>query len=62
MGKNPDRETSKANGKFVDPMSVTWVERYDRVISNIWEKIPLSVGKCLATIAVFVLGVSINGK
>lgn len=49
-------------GKFNDPMSVTWLEKYDEKFSKFWNKIPGGVGKCIATLATFLFGISISGK
>ncbi|XP_050308546.1 methylsterol monooxygenase 1-like [Anthonomus grandis grandis] len=49
------------NGKTFDPMALTWSERYDEQISKVWKLLPESVAKIIASVAVFILGVSING-
>ncbi|XP_048517537.1 delta(7)-sterol 5(6)-desaturase erg32 [Dendroctonus ponderosae] len=49
------------NESFYDPMAVTWTEKYDKEISAVWNHVPERIAKFLATVAVFVLGVSING-
>ncbi|XP_060524449.1 lathosterol oxidase-like [Cylas formicarius] len=51
----------KENGHLFDPMAVTWTEKYNEQISKYWKHVPQSVGKVLATAAVFAVGVSING-
>ncbi|KAL1490317.1 hypothetical protein ABEB36_013032 [Hypothenemus hampei] len=55
-------KASVKNGKTrFDPMAVTWMEKYDKQISTIWKTIPESFGKLIATVAIFMLGISING-
>lgn len=61
MTKKRDK-SRVANGSFCDPMAVTWTEKYDKQISAVWNRVPESIAKLLATLAVFVLGVSINGE
>lgn len=61
MTKKRDK-SRVANGSFYDPMAVTWTEKYDKQISAVWNRVPESIAKLLATLAVFVLGVSINGE
>ncbi|VEN52283.1 unnamed protein product [Callosobruchus maculatus] len=48
-------------GVRFDPMAVTWTEKYDAKISKVWNKLPDTLGKCIATIATFMVGISING-
>ncbi|CAG9764268.1 unnamed protein product [Ceutorhynchus assimilis] len=59
------RENSKnardEGKKFFDPMAVTWAEKYDVQLTKIWNFIPENIAKVIASLAVFVLGVSING-
>ncbi|XP_018578004.1 lathosterol oxidase-like [Anoplophora glabripennis] len=44
-----------------DPMAVTWLENYNDIVTKVWDRIPYSIGKCIATISVFMIGISING-
>ena len=60
--KRKKSEKQQQNGWIADPMAVTWTENYNDVISKYWNKVPYSLGKTLATLAVFIVGVSINGK
>lgn len=63
MKKNRDSKKKEQNGTgFFDPMAVTWTEKYDKQISKVWNVIPDKVAKIIATIAVFLLGISINGN
>jgi uncharacterized surface anchored protein len=63
MGRSKKKSQQKQqNDWFKDPMAVTWTENYSDVINKYWEKLPQTVGKSLATLAIFALGVSINGK
>nr|CAH7725807.1 unnamed protein product [Callosobruchus chinensis] len=55
------RPQNQKQGSRYDPMSVTWTEKYDAKISKVWNKLPDTVGKCIATIATFMVGISING-
>jgi lathosterol oxidase len=62
MGRSKKKSLQKQqNDWFKDPMAVTWTENYSDVINKYWEKLPQTVGKSLATLAIFALGVSING-
>lgn len=49
-------------GGMFDPMSVTWLEKHDEFVSGIWRKIPYNVGQVIATVATFLVGISINGE
>lgn len=63
MKKKRDSKKKEQNGtRFFDPMAVTWTEKYDKQISKVWNVIPDKVAKIIATIAVFLLGISINGN
>ncbi|XP_057663211.1 uncharacterized protein LOC130898155 [Diorhabda carinulata] len=67
--KNRQKKYQNSNGGHIedssnvifDPMSVTWLEKYDKIVSRIWNKVPTSVGKVIATVATFLVGISING-
>lgn len=48
-------------GKFSDPMSVTWSEKYDDIFAKFWKLIPQNVSGVLATMATFLVGISVNG-
>lgn len=49
----------KENVKFHhDPMVLTYGENFEKM----WSFLPDSIGKVIATIATFVVGISINGK
>lgn len=47
---------------YFDPMAVTWLENYNDIVTKIWNRIPYSIGKCFATVSIFMIGISINGK
>lgn len=50
------------NGKIRDPMSVTWLEKYDEKFSKFWNRIPNNLRVFIATLATFLFGVSISGE
>ncbi|CAG9863741.1 unnamed protein product [Phyllotreta striolata] len=60
MGAKEQEQTGPKK-RFYDPLSVTWLEKHDEVVSKIWKKIPYNVGRAIATIATFLVGISING-
>lgn len=47
--------------RMVDPMAVTWSERYNKTFERVWAKLPNFLGSFIATAAVFILGSSIRG-
>ncbi|XP_046455157.1 lathosterol oxidase-like [Daphnia pulex] len=49
------------NRMAVDPMAVTWSERYNKTFEKVWAKLPNFIGSFIATAAVFILGSSIHG-
>lgn len=59
--KNKTAEVVR-NGYSYDPMAVTWAEKYSSSIEKVWRRLPNFVGKCIATIAILVLGSSLKGK
>ncbi|CAG9836708.1 unnamed protein product [Diabrotica balteata] len=62
MGSKRLDKTVQTNRKASDPLSVTWLEKYDPTVSRLWNKIPDRIGKFLATLATFLVGISINGQ
>lgn len=54
-------KSATSNGTYVDPMALTWTTKYNDQISKVWNCLPESVAKIIATVAIFMLGVSING-
>lgn len=62
MKKKRSDTNVQQNGTFFDPMALTWTEKYDKQLTKFWSFIPESVGKVFITLAVFMFGVSINGK
>lgn len=50
------------NAKFNDPMSVTWLEKYDEKISQFWNKLPKVLKNVIAALTTFLFGVSISGE
>lgn len=46
---------------FVDPMAVTWTDKYAKTLDRVWSKLPNFLGSFIATVAVFLLGASIRG-
>lgn len=44
-----------------DPMAVRWAEKYSDSLDTGWSKLPSFVSKIVATIAICLLGLSING-
>lgn len=62
MKKKRSDNNVQQNGTFFDPMALTWTEKYDKQLTKFWSFIPESVGKVFITLAVFMFGVSINGK
>ncbi|KAF7286217.1 hypothetical protein GWI33_006905 [Rhynchophorus ferrugineus] len=48
-------------GGFFDPMAVTWSEKYNEEFTKVWSCVPDKIGKVLVALAVFMLGISING-
>lgn len=52
----------KVNNETWNPMSVKWIEKHDKLITRMWDKLPDTLSKVLATLAVFMVGISINGK
>ncbi|KAG5868116.1 hypothetical protein JTB14_015378 [Gonioctena quinquepunctata] len=61
MGSRKQKRSREDGAGTFDPMSVRWLEKYDKTVTKIWNKIPQSVGHFLATIATFAVGISING-
>lgn len=57
-----ENNTVANNGEFYDPMSVTWLGKYDEKFSKFWNKLPKFVGKCIAALATFLFGISVSGK
>lgn len=55
------KETVKANGHISDPMALTWSEKYDKTITRFWNKLPGFLRGTLATVAIFLMGLSVNG-
>lgn len=45
----------------VDPMAVTWTEKYSKTLDRFWNKLPNFLGSFIATVAVFLLGATIRG-
>ncbi|XP_065157417.1 methylsterol monooxygenase 1-like [Atheta coriaria] len=45
-----------------DPMAVRWAEKYSDSLDTGWSKLPSFVSKIVATIAICLLGLSINGE
>lgn len=62
INNNNSDQIKDNNGKFYDPMAVTWSENYSETIEKFWNLVPKSVGKVLATLATFIVGISINGE
>lgn len=62
MGNHKKKRSQKKNDLVPDPMAVTWTENYSDIINKFWKILPHSVGKTLATISIFLVGISINGK
>ncbi|XP_066262947.1 uncharacterized protein [Euwallacea similis] len=62
MKKGKNRTEKRGlNGRYLDLMSITWIEKYDKQISSVWNAIPESISKIIVTTAIFLLGISING-
>lgn len=54
---------SEKNGNVInDPMAVTWSEKYKDEIEYYWDKLPNFLKGTIATLAIFIMGISINGK
>jgi hypothetical protein len=52
----------KMNGAPVrDPMAVTWTEKYSDSIDKQWSKLPNFLRSTLATAAIFLMGITVNG-
>jgi VanZ family protein len=61
--KKEKKKYKMANeNRMVDPMDVTWSERYNKTFEKVWAKLPNFIGSFIATAAVFILGSSIHGK
>jgi hypothetical protein len=50
------------NGPIRDPMAVTWTEKYSDTIEKHWSKMPKFLSSALATAAIFLMGITVNGK
>lgn len=50
------------NNVINDPMAVKWTEKYSEQIEYYWNKLPNFTKTFLATLAIFIMGISINGK
>jgi hypothetical protein len=48
-------------GPFRDPMAVTWSEKYSDSIDKQWSKLPSFLRSTIATVAIFLMGVTVNG-
>ncbi|CAB3364857.1 Hypothetical predicted protein [Cloeon dipterum] len=57
-----DDDLAKTKGLIRDPMAVTWTEQYSETIDKYWNKLPKFVSSALATMAVFLMGVTVNGE
>lgn len=57
-----NEEAKRKEGRFFDPMAVTWTENYSSHIDKIWRKLPSFVAKFLATFAVLLLSATLKGK
>lgn len=55
-------ESDKKEAFIKDPMAVTWAENYSDEIEYYWNKLPNFLKTFLATLAIFLMGISINGK
>lgn len=52
-----------SNGNVInDPLAVTWAEKYSDQIEYVWAKLPNFAKTTVATLAIFIMGISINGK
>lgn len=49
-------------GSFFDPMSVTWMEKYNYKVEKIWSTFPSLVQTSIVTCAIFLLGSFLRGK
>lgn len=49
-------------GSFFDPMSVTWMEKYNYKVEKIWSTFPSLVQTTIVTCAIFLLGSFMRGK
>ncbi|XP_044258866.1 delta(7)-sterol 5(6)-desaturase erg31-like isoform X2 [Tribolium madens] len=63
MGNNKKKRSQNENlyGWFPDPMAVTWSEKYSETLNKFWNLLPNTIGKLLATISIFLVGISVNG-
>lgn len=62
VGKYERHKMAIQNRMAVDPMAVTWSERYNKTFEKVWAKLPNFIGSFIATAAVFILGSSIHGN
>lgn len=63
MGKKSAKHKAENNGNGpYDPMAVTWSEKYSDNFKQLWEYVPNNLRSVLVTLAVFIVGISINGK
>ncbi|XP_043472562.1 methylsterol monooxygenase-like [Leptopilina heterotoma] len=49
-------------GSFFDPMSVTWMEKYNYKVEKIWSTFPSLVQTSIVTCAIFLLGSFLRGE
>ncbi|KAK7079319.1 hypothetical protein SK128_021123 [Halocaridina rubra] len=65
-GKPQAEAKTTTNGssqnKIVDPMAVTWTEKYSDTLEKYWNMLPNFIGTFIATVAVFILGSTIRGE
>ncbi|EEZ98257.2 uncharacterized protein LOC103315179 [Tribolium castaneum] len=63
MGNHKKKRSQNGNlNRWIpDPMAVTWTEKYSDTINNFWKILPSTVRQSLATISIFLVGISING-
>lgn len=62
VGEETNKKNDAVNNIINDPMAVKWPEKYSDQIEYYWNKLPNVAKSVLATLAVFIMGISINGK
>ncbi|KAF4532383.1 hypothetical protein B566_EDAN004464 [Ephemera danica] len=45
---------------IMDPMAITWTAKYSDSIEKYWSKLPSFLASCIATLAIFIFGASMN--
>ncbi|CAH0553155.1 unnamed protein product [Brassicogethes aeneus] len=56
-----EAEPKKENGLY-DPMAVRWSEKYSDTFNKLWSYVPSSFKNVVVTLAVFLVGISLNGN